>query len=408
MNGPPIIFVAHDVGGSGGMERHSEELITRLLADGYHITVVARTCAITPHPRLRFRRIYVPRRPFAIAYPAFFLAASVLLRRRRGMQSIVHTTGAVIGNRADLSTIHYCHRAAAAQTIGSRASRPGRMYRANELISLRFAELAEAWCYRPGRTHLLCAVSHGVAAELRRDFPKMASRIATIPNGVDTTVFRSDSVARVGLRNQLNISDDAPVALFAGGDWERKGLQFAVDALVFAPDWHVLVAGPGDPTPYLSCAAKAGTGSRLHFLGRRTDMPTVYAAADAFVFPTAYEAFPLVALEAAASGLPLLITHVNGVSDLLHDGVNGWFIERNAADIATRLRTLQSDPALGRSMAASARLAAQPYSWEAMALAYRGLYDRLARRSGSLVTIAPDATTPTSHASHTVRSPPAP
>jgi UDP-glucose:(heptosyl)LPS alpha-1,3-glucosyltransferase len=137
-------------------------------------------------------------------------------------------------------------------------------------------------------------------------------------------------------------------------------------------------------------------------------MPTVYAAADAFVFPPAYEAFPLVALEAAASGLPLLITHVNGVSDLLHDGVNGWFIERNAADIATRLRTLQSDPALGRSMAASARLAAQPYSWEAMALAYRGLYDRLARRSGSLVTIAPDATTPTSHASHTVRSPPAP
>jgi UDP-glucose:(heptosyl)LPS alpha-1,3-glucosyltransferase len=106
-------------------------------------------------------------------------------------------------------------------------------------------------------------------------------------------------------------------------------------------------------------------------------MPRLYAAGDALVLPTAYETFSLVTFEAAASGLPLLVSRVSGVEDLLQDGRNGWFIGRAGPDIARRLSELRSDPDLARSMAEQARLAATGYSWEAMAAGYVSIYSEL-------------------------------
>jgi UDP-glucose:(heptosyl)LPS alpha-1,3-glucosyltransferase len=230
------------------------------------------------------------------------------------------------------------------------------------------------WCYRPARTRLLCSVSVGVADELRASFPAMARAVRTVPNGVDARAFRPDADARRATRARLGVGHDAPLALFVGGDWERKGLPHAVDALAHAPAWRLAVAGGGNPEPLLARARRAGTDARLHLLGPVGYMPRLYAAADAFVLPTAYEAFPLVALEAAASGLPLLVARVNGVEELLEDGGAGWFVARDAADVARRLNALHADPELAARMGAAARAAARRFSWEAMAEGYLSLY----------------------------------
>ncbi|HZV73359.1 MAG TPA: glycosyltransferase [Conexibacter sp.] len=370
-----VIFVAHDVGGSGGMERQSEQLVGRLLEAGRPVTVIARTCALAERDGLRFRRVPAPRRPATLAYPAFFVLGSLLLARRR--EALLHTTGAIVANRADVSTVHYCHRAAAAQVEGSRASRPDPLYRVNAALAGILARAGEAWCYRPARTGLLCAVSGGVGAELRNEFPAMQDVVRTVANGVDATAFRPDARARREVRAQLGIDARTPLALFVGGDWERKGLSHAVDALELAPGWQLAVAGGGDPAPPAARARSAGTESRLRFLGVVRDMSRLYAAADAFVLPTAYEAFPLVALEAAASGLPLLVTRVNGVEDLLQDGCNGWFVARDGRDVARRLNELGADPLLARRMGAAGRTAAAGYSWEAMTAGYLAVYAEL-------------------------------
>jgi len=371
-----IVFVAHDVGGAGGMERQSEQLVARLLDAGHPVTVLARTCALAPRAGLRFRRVPTPRRPATLGYPAFFAVASLLLLARRGGR-LVHTTGAIVANRADVATVHYCHRAAAARVEGSRASRPSRLYRLNAALAGVLARGGEAWCYRRRRTRLLCAVSEGVAGELRACFPALAGRVRTVPNGVDARAFRPDADARGAVRAQLGVAPGEPLALFVGGDWERKGLPHAVDALALAPAWRLAVAGGGDPAPLLARARGAGTDARLHLLGPVGEMPRLYAAADAFVLPTAYEAFPLVALEAAASGLPLLVARVNGVEELLEDGGAGWFVARDGRDVARRLNALAADAPLARRMGAAARAAAGAFSWEAMADGYRALYAEL-------------------------------
>ncbi len=374
-----VVFVAHDIGGPGGMERHTEQLIGRLLDAGQPVTVVARTCRIQPRRGLRFKRVRTPGRPFVLAYPAFFAVGSLKVARRG--DAVLHATGAVVANHVDVATVHYCHRAARSRVEGSRASRPGILYRSNSWLGGFMSRAAEKWCYQPARTRWLCAVSDGVGAELRSAFPAMANAIRTIANGVDAEIFRPDEPARRSVREQLGISEEDALALFVGGDWDRKGLAFAIDALALAPEWKLAVAGCGDPEPLVARSRMAGTESRLHFLGRVRDMPRLYAAGDAFVMPTTYEAFPLVSLEAAASGLPLLVTRVNGVEDFLEDGLSGWFIKRDGTDIAKRLNELRSHPDLVRAMAVHARAAVRDYSWEAMASGYLALYEEIANEA---------------------------
>jgi glycosyltransferase involved in cell wall biosynthesis len=375
-----VVFVAHDISSSGGMERQSQQLVQRLLEAGHAVTVIARTCELSRRDGLRFIRVPTPRRPFSLAYPAFFAVASLFAARRRG--ALLHSTGAIITNRVDVCTVHYCHRAASVRVDGSRASRPGLLYRCNEAVSGILSRAAERWCYRPGRTRRLCAVSAGVTAEVKVGFPAMAPFVRTVPNGVDSTIFAPDPVARSRIRAELGIDDETKLALFVGGDWGRKGVGHAVDALAHTSGWHLAVAGVGDPEPLNGRARGAGTESRLSFLGPVDEMPRVYAAADAFVLPTSYETFSLVTYEAAASGLPLLVTHVSGVEDLLEDGVNGWFIARDGRDIARRLNALCVDPELAGRMAAEARTAAGRFTWDGMATGYMSVYAELGARRG--------------------------
>ncbi len=366
---PEVTVIAHDIGPVGGMERQLSQLIGGLLDAGHQVTVISRTCKLPEHKGMHWIRVPGPARPFAIAYPWFFLLGSILVwLRGRG---VVHSTGALVFNRTPVATVHFCHRAVANLPGFSRASKPGLAYRLNALVGPPISRLAERWCYRPGRVERLVAVSGGVAEELRNHFPKMKDRVAMIPNGVDTETFHpaEDSGG--------NGSAEKVEAIFVGSEWERKGLNFAIEALRDNPASALTVVGEGDEDAYQRLASSLGVGERVHFAGRSTDVASWYRRADLFVLPTSYEAAPLVTYEAAASGLPLLVTKVNGVEDLLEDGVNGWFIDRDPEDIGERFRALSTDPELRASMGRAARKDSLEYSWSRVVERYRELYSEV-------------------------------
>jgi UDP-glucose:(heptosyl)LPS alpha-1,3-glucosyltransferase len=227
----------------------------------------------------------------------------------------------------------------------------------------------------------LVAVSEGVATELRGAYPNMSDRVSVIPNGVDRETFRPSAVLRDQVREELGLSASELVAAFVGGEWERKGLRHAIEGLAGAPDWRLIILGEGDQPSYERLSVGGGTASRVHFLGRRTDVARVLAAADAFVLPTEYEAFPLVVLEAAAAGLPLLVSRVNGAVDLIKEGENGFFIGRDAASITEALAALGVNPALRSAQATAARASTEAYGWDRVVEAYGDLLSELTRRS---------------------------
>ncbi len=123
---------------------------------------------------------------------------------------------------------------------------------------------------------------------------------------------------RTWFRQMYKLGADEPVALFAGHDFRRKGLAAAVRAVAAAKQpWRLLVVGLGKVRPYLDLARRLGIESRVLFVGPTREMTRVYAAADALLFPTYYDSYGLVAVEALTCGLPVISTRFLGCGELL-------------------------------------------------------------------------------------------
>ena len=370
-----VTIVAHDVGGVGGMERMLAELVLGLRTLGHEVTVIARTCELPVGAGVAFRRVRGPRRPLLVAHPWFMLAGSLAVARRR--RGVVQTTGAIVLNRVDAISVHYCHRVGPANP-----SRASALFRLHATLVRRLLQAAERLCYALNSQATFVCVSEGVADEMREHHPGLNGRVVTIQNGVDTDAFAPGlrALEARAMRHTLGIAQDRRVALFVGSEWGRKGLDPAIRALARAPGWDLLVAGGGDFERYGALADSLGVGQSVHWLGISRDVALLYELADALVFPSSYEAFPLVALEAAASGLPILATPVNGVRELVHDGEDGFLISKEPDVIAARLRQLAEDPGASERMGRTARLTALDFSWRQTVARHHELYLRLAGR----------------------------
>ena len=365
-----MTIVAHDVEGAGGMERQLRALITGLLERGASVTVVSRTLGLPAHERLRWRRVPGPGRPFVLAYPWFALAASLILMRSR--DGVVHTTGAIVLNRADVCTVHYLHRGPGGDVDRARRQTP--LYRLNASAGKVMSRLLERLVYSsPSRSARLVAVSELLRREIIRAFPERADDVRLIGNGVDLNRFQPDPVARKTTRDELGLSNRDFMALFVGSEWRGKGLDVAIDALGSCAACHLVVVGEGDADEALRRAESLGVTERLRLVGETDQPERYYAAADVFVLPSAYESFSIAAFEAAASGLPVVATAVGAIPDLVAGG-GGILVERRAEGVAAALRKLAADASTRSSMGIEGRRIAVEFGWDAVVDAYYSLY----------------------------------
>jgi glycosyltransferase involved in cell wall biosynthesis len=368
-----VTLVIHEVHQVGGMERQIIELITGYLARGWKVILISRSCELDPHPRLIWHRIPIMERPFVLKFPLFWLLAGLAIWRHR--EGLLHVNGALVPNRADLSTIHFCHRAFEQRGLRRVGRRRTLAYRLNQAIGRIYNLAAESYCLRPRHIPAIVGISNGVSVEARDTLGYPGGAVHTIPYGVDSDRYRPDAIARHNVRRELGIAEDDLLLLFVGGEWDRKGLGAVVDAVAATPPWRLCVVGVGDVGQY---ARRAGAAAdRLHFAGLRRDPERFYAAADAFCLPTSYETFCLVAHEAAAAGLPLLVGRVSGVEDLIVEGQSGWFVDADPLQISNRLAVLAADPELRRRLGATARLAVTSMTWRGAVDAHITLYEAL-------------------------------
>lgn len=373
-----VTIVVHDLGPVGGMELVLSELVLGLRALDHPVTVIARTCELPAGAGVSFHRVRGPARPFLVAYPWFMLAGSLaLLRLRRRRPGIVQATGAIVLGHLDVIAVHYCHQVGPANP-----SRAAWAYRAHATVVARLKRIAERVCFRANRAATFVCVSDGVAQEMRTHFPELAERVLTIHNGVDTERFAPGRYRAQAqeMRDALAIAPGRLVAAMVGSEWERKGLAPLIEAVALAEGWDVVVAGGGDRARYQRLADALGVGRSVHWLGITHEVEHLYALADAFLLPTSYETFSLVTFEAAASGLPILATAVNGVRELIEDDRNGFVVTRDPQMIAARLARL-ADPALRERFGGAARAAALRFSWQEMVAAHDRLYSRLLAES---------------------------
>lgn len=245
-----------------------------------------------------------------------------------------------------------------------------------------YVKAAEKKLFRSPRLKAVICISKMVKEEIREYFDVDESKLHVIYNGVDTEAFhpRLKQQYRASVRAEYGIAPDAPLFLFVGSGFERKGVGMLLQAMTALPGQvRLIVVGKDKRLKYfVELAAKYQLSGKVHFAGALEDVKPVYGAVDALVFPTLYEPFGNVTLEAMACGLPVITSHKAGSSELIRNGVSGFICDAlDVHALAGSMRALVS-PERCAEMGRAARTTAEPLTFEAMSSRLTTLYRNLA------------------------------
>jgi glycosyltransferase involved in cell wall biosynthesis len=231
------------------------------------------------------------------------------------------------------------------------------------------------------RADRVIAVSRALRATLIGELGVDASRIDVVPMGVDTAAFAPGDMAST--RRHLGIPHDARLALFVGGLIEVKGVRDLIEAMPLVrpddPGVLLVLAGHGPLSDELRARVDVlGQSGRVRLLGAvpHEELPMWMNAADTLVLPSYSEGLPVCLMEAAAAGLPMVATAVDGSVDVLAlDPVNIAVTPGDVEGLAAALSVALARP---REPRASMLLSAPLFTMEGSVARIAGLYAALA------------------------------
>lgn len=241
-----------------------------------------------------------------------------------------------------------------------------------------------------GCSDVILASCRTEARQLEHLYGADPDRIEIVPPGVEHAFFSPGD--QRGARRALGFGNE-PLLLFVGRIQPLKGLAVAVAALAALPRSDarlVVVGGPSGVDGHheveriRALAEQLGVADRVHFVAPQPHhlLSTYYRAADVCLVPSRSESFGLVALEAAACGIPVVAAAVGGLRTLVDDGHTGVLIEgREPADFAAATERILADPALAASMATAGARMARDYTWSTAAGRLRRVYADLTTRA---------------------------
>lgn len=243
---------------------------------------------------------------------------------------------------------------------------------------------AEWWLVYEAWRLITC--SHHMASEVQAFFHVPQEKIDIVPNGVNPhqeSGWTSDDLAncrtRFGAANRRII--------FAVGRLvHEKGFHLLVESVPYIlaefPDTQFIIAGRGPEAQNLMQRAQAlGVAENVCFPGFISDQERdcLYQIADCAAFPSLYEPFGIVALEAMAAGCPVVVTEVGGLCEVVHHGKTGVTVyPDDVQSIAWGLLHTLRNPAMAVARAERARqVARREFSWDAVAARTIAVYQRV-------------------------------
>jgi len=371
------------------------------LCEEFDVQVVSSRLDAPEGPSLTFRRVALPARPVLLRYLVFQLFARQEIKKAMAVARpalIQATQGQFVG--ADVCYAHFCH---GAYLAGAWRASPVRGLRrlARWLTGAFNANRERAAFVRARR---IVVPSAGLARELRAHYEGIGDKIEVIANPVDVVRFaRPSDFDRSAVRARCGFKAGQRVLCFmALGDFARKGLGLVFEAIAgLDPSARdrigLLIVGgqPGEIEEARRQARHCGVETCLHFTGMQSDVRPFLWCADAFVLPSAYEIFSLAILQAAAAGLPLIVTRgLYGAEEFVVEGQNGWFVQRDVQSARTAMErfTALSEECLG-AMSQQAQASVKHYETEHFRRRWLRLYEELLAPSKDATEEPEDRTT---------------
>lgn len=369
-----LAIVTHKVTKGDGQGRVNYEICQAAIRRGHNLTLLASDIApeFVPSNRIRLVRIPTERIPTELLKNLFFAKiSSRWLTKNRKKLDLVMANGAITSTQADVNSVHFVHN--------TWLSCPSHTYRIRQdyygLYQWLYTVLNAHW---EKKAFWNAKVVVAVSAKVEKDIFELGipqNRIRKILNGVDLNEFSPGYEDR----RQLHLPENVTLAFFAGDICTpRKNLASILYALAQVPELHLVVAGDAKASTYPRLATKLGLKERVHFLGYRNDLANIMRAVDLFVFPSHYETYGLVLLEAMATGLPVITARSVGVSEIITPECGIVLFDSNDVDgLKKAILDLVSSSEKRKRMGMTARAVAEKFSWKNMANSYIDLFEEL-------------------------------
>lgn len=382
---PPVII--------GGLGRHVYQLATALAADGHEVVVLSRRPSGTDpstHPTTDevhegVRVIAAAEDPhefdfgrdlmaWTLAMGHAMIRAGLALHAKGWQPDVVHAHDWLVAHSAialaevfDVPMVSTVHATEAGRHSGWVSGHISRQVHA-----------VESWFVRDSDSLITCSAS--MAEEISELFGPGLAEITVIRNGIDSSHWQfAARQARTG---------PAELLFFGRLEYE-KGVHEAIAALPRIrrshPGTTLTIAGEGTQQEWLmEVARKHKVLKAVHFVGRvdHDELLALLHRADVAVLPSHYEPFGIVALEAAAAGIPLVTSNVGGLGEAVINGQTGVSCPpRDVAVLAAAVRRVLDDPAGAqqRAIAARERLTSD-FDWHTVAAETAQVYLAAKRR----------------------------
>lgn len=225
--------------------------------------------------------------------------------------------------------------------------------------------------------------SNYMKGELQRLFGLPFEKINVVPNGVNLLLY--SGVERDYEFRRRYAMDNEKIILFVGRLVYEKGVQHLIAAMPKIlngyHDAKLVIAGKGGMMDELKQEANAlGLGDKVYFTGyiNGKDVPKLYKAADIAVFPSTYEPFGIVALEAMLSERPIVVSDIGGLNEIVQHRENGMkCYAGNANSIADSILELLYNPELCANITKKAKAKVRnEYNWNKIAQDTHFIYQK--------------------------------
>ncbi|MEN3110591.1 glycosyltransferase family 4 protein [Uliginosibacterium paludis] len=372
----------------GGAERFVERALAALGKEALEVTLLTRKWQGEAQPGLHVLQLRAVKAGRLLRDWSFARAVQACVKEQAFdlVQSHERIPGCDIFRAGD--GVHATWLDLRARTLGPLARLGQRLSPWHRFILSQERQMFED----PALRAVICN-SRMVRDDIARRHPRLADRLHVIHNGTDLERFHPGlrEQHRATLRASLGVPESRPVLLHVGSGFERKGVPALIEAmahpeLAAAELW--IVGRDRQESRLRARAARLGVAGRIRFCGPQQDVTPWLGAADAFVLPTLYDPMPNAAMEALASGLPVLSSTSSGAAELITPGVNGECVD--ALDIAAivgkaaKMLAAMQDPEKSVAIRIAARKSVAEMSKEAMAVQLVALYRQLMARVSPL------------------------
>jgi glycogen(starch) synthase len=363
----------------GGLGKHVYYLSKTLALKNIDITVITYTDGTSKSEEFINNVRVIRVNPYSLRYPDFisWIYGMNLLMVEKALKlrnfDIIHAHDWLTALAG--INIKYIMRKPLIATIHSTELGRRRGYLSNDyerhIHEIEWILTYEAW-------RIICCSDYMVS-EVNKFFQCPLNKIVRIYNGVDpNSLIPSSNV------NRKNYAEDyEKIVLFVGRLVYEKGPHLLVEAanILKRNDIKFLFIGEGTMKPYLlELGKKLGISEKLYFLGHVPDdiLYAIYKMASVAVFPSLYEPFGIVALEAMALGTPVIVSAVGGLNEIIINEYNGIKVTPGSAyELAKAIEKIIDNPSLSKRLIENAKNFVKNFTWEKAAEETIKLYEEV-------------------------------